>query len=38
MTEVIAALIWDKAKFMISSYKFCPADEEILRKIIEMHL
>lgn len=33
MVEVVAALIWDKAKFMISpdeipNYDFCPADEE----------
>jgi len=63
MTEVVAALIWDKDKFMICqrpahktrghlwefvggktepgeipNYDFCPADEEILKKIIEVYL
>ncbi len=41
MTEVVAALIWEGEKFMICqreipNYAFCPADEEILKKIIEV--
>ena len=53
MIEVVAALIWDKDKFLICqkklehndikwitpveipNYDFCPADEEILERLIK---
>lgn len=36
MVEVVAALIWEKDRFMIcQQYEFCPADKEILEMIMK---
>ena len=36
MVEVVAALIWEKDRFMIcQQYEFCPTDKEILEMIMK---